>query len=617
MSSTPKKRSRKQRADTPSTKPELPLILLGLTAFLVRVAAAIPLGKLPISRSPQYDALEYLLWAQQIAAGNFGWPHHPPHGPAYPFFLGAILAVGGGSLTFARVAQSIVGALTCCIAGVTAKRIFGARGSMITAALLALYAPLIWLDVSIAAEGLLMFLLAAALWSAVTQRSAILTGALAGIAALARPTALIVLPLLMWIGARTAKQRASMAIAAFALILPVTIANWRASHAFIPVQAFGGMNVYLGNSPLRDGMASARPGGDWEWIEAEAVRNGATSLAAEDSYFTRKTLREIAAAPLRFARLILHKTLLTLQNEEIRDTHSFYFFADAVPILRWLPGFTLLFAIAIGGAVSANWRARNVQVVAIYTVLTALTVIFLVVGSRYRMPIALGLALFGGALAAASRRRLAAAAVAALIAAACTRIERVPATHDLAEEWSITAASLLEEGAIDDAQSAAQRATDIDASNPLGWDTLGTIRAAAGKREDAAQAFQRALALNPRYGTARQHMGLLLEQGGDLTGAATEYQRALAINPRKVEAMLALARIDGALGKPAEGLALAQRAATVRRPDDQHWLLIAMLAANAAQFDVADRALDSVSDLDRANAFREAIRNARNKGAPR
>ncbi|MEK6373963.1 MAG: tetratricopeptide repeat protein [Acidobacteriota bacterium] len=581
-------------------------ILVATAALALRVAAAIGVGRLPLGRTPQYDGLEYLLWAQRLAGGDFGWPPNPPHGPAYPFFLAGLLAAGHGSLMFARMVQAVMGAATCCIAGSVGARLFGARAGIVTAALLAVYAPLIWLDASIGSEGLLMFLLTAALWSGVSERSPILTGALIGLAALTRPTALIFLPLLVWIGARAMKRRTAIVAAAVAVIIPVTIANWRASHAFIPIQAFGGMNVYLGDSPLRDGMASARPGGEWERLEAEG----------DDQYFTRKTLGEIRAHPSAFAGLLLRKALLTFQNEEVRDTHSFYFFRQLVPVLRWLPGFTILFAFAVAGAVPANWRERNVRIVAICTALAAATCIALVVGARYRIPLALGLALFGGAVAVPqSRRKLAVAAIAGVIAALCTRIVTVPAAHNFAEEWALTAESLLRENQLAEAEAAARRATLIDPSNPSGWSSLGSILGASGRTAEAADAFRRTVTLNPDFATAHQHLAALLAQNGDLAGAAAAYRRVIAIDPRSVVALRALARLSGAMGNAAEGLEAARRAAALETPDDDDWLIIAMLAAELRRFDEADDALAHIAESSpRVEQVKDAIRRAR--GSP-
>ena len=571
----------------------------------MRAIVAIAIARLPLSRTPQYDALEYLLWAQRIAAGDFTWPANPPHGPAYPYFLGFLLSVSGGSLIFVRVVQAVAGAATCWIAGELAAQKFGVRAGAITAALLAIYAPLIWLDASIAAEGLLMVLLAASLWAALTNKAPILVGVLVGLAALTRPTALIFLPLLMW----CARRATPVLAVAILVILPVTIANWRTSHALMPIQAFGGMNIYLGDSPLRDGKASARPGAEWERIEPEAARAGAMSVAAEDRYFVRKTMSEIDAHPGAFARLIFRKAFWTMQNDEVRDTHSFYFFAAQSAVLRWLPGFALLFGFGVAGMVAADWKDRSIQAIGAYSALAVLTCTLLVVGARYRVPLALGLALFGGQIE--KRRRVVAAVVAGIVAALFSLALRDRSTHNFSEEWSLTAASLIKEDNIVEADVAAARAAALDPASALAWDKMGTVRALENRPAEAAEGFRRAVALNPDYATAHEHLGLLLAKTDDLPGAESECKRAVEIDPRNARALATLARLEGALGRAAQGLAYAQRAAALQPPDDDGWILIAMLAADARQFEVAEQALANVRDPSRAEAVRSAIRKAR------
>ena len=576
-------RSRKLERDTTSTSSARILILICIIGFAIRVAVAISIGRLPLSRTPQYDALEYLMWAQRIAAGDFTWPVNPPHGPTYPFFLGLVLFAGRGSLMFARIAQAALGACTCYFAGLTARRMFRDRGSFITAGLLATYAPLVWLDVSIASEGLLLFLLAAAL----LRRGAIVTGILMGLAILTRPTAILFLPLF-------ANRRTI--IAAALTIVPVTIANWNTSHAFIPIQAFGGMNIYLGNSPLRDGKASARPGADWDRIEPQAAREGAMTIPEEDRFFIRRTVSEIAAHPFAYVKLLFRKLFWTLQNDEVRDTHSFYFFASQSMVLRFLPGFLVLFAAGVAG--STNHR---------FNLIAIATCVLFVVGARYRMPLALGLAISSAGLSRQPRRLQ--PALIAVVAAVLTLLAKDAPTHNFAEEWSLSASSLLKDGNFTEAEAAASKATTADPNSALAWDTTGMI--AAAQSREAESFFRRAIQINPGYTGAHEHLGLLLAQKGDVSAAAAEYRTAVSLDPRRVKALMGLARLEGALGRSAEGLQYAQRAAELQPPDDDGWLLIAMLAADARKFDVVDLALSQVRDRARADQIRDAIRSRR------
>ena len=134
---------RRKQATQPFHAWPLAIVLL---AFALRFAAAMQLGNLPLSRSPQLDSYEYLTWGRRIASGDFTIPNPPPHGPGYPFFLGAILAVSGGSLLAVHIVQAALGALTCWFTGAAARAWFGERAGIASSAILAVYAPLIWIE---------------------------------------------------------------------------------------------------------------------------------------------------------------------------------------------------------------------------------------------------------------------------------------------------------------------------------------------------------------------------------------------------------------------------------------------------------------------------------------
>jgi tetratricopeptide (TPR) repeat protein len=631
---------RRKNATAMSTARPLPWMpIITAVAFAVRAVVAMQLGNMPLSRTPHYDSLEYLGWAKHLAAGDFHWPAPPPHGPGYPFFLAALLFVSGGSLVAVRIAQALLGALTCFLVARTAARWFGERAGIAAGAMLAVYAPMVWIDASLLAEGLLLTLTAAAVYCVASERHPALIGLLLGYAALVRPTALLLLPLLLLFGAKTWRLRALMAAVVIAVITPVTIANYRSTHAFIPIQAFGGMNFYLGNSPLRDGLPSARPGGEWERLEAQAARAGANGALAEDRYFMRATWSEIGAHPLAWAKLLAAKAVRTLESDEIRDTHSFYFFADAVPLLRFLPHFCVLFALATVGLYVVRVQQRETRFLLLYCAIAIASCTLLVTGARYRMPLVIGLAVFAGAglerLFALARtrawRELAPLAIGAAILGTLTLVWRHPPSHNFAEERALTADSLLREDHVDDAEAEARRALAADPNSALAWDALGAALGTRGQRDGAGAAFARAVSLNPDYGRAHIHRGSLatelgdmktavaelrratqidprdpnaaerlaraLLQAGDVRAAAGAYARAVALEPRNAAALLQLAGIEGALGRPADGLAHAQRAIALGEEGGETWLLAGMLASHARQFAVAEDALHRAESL--------------------
>ena len=610
--------------------PAIPFLVIGAGAFLVRALAAYQVSQMPVGRMPSYDALEYLMWARRIATFDFTWAVPPSHAPLYPFFLGLLLFVSKGSLLGVRLLQSVLGASMCVVVALAGRRWFGDRAGIAAGVVLALYAPLIWIDVSLLAESLLIFLLALLLWSLSGERHPAVTGIILGLAGITRPTALVVLPLVLIAGARNWKARLTMAIATVVVILPVTFANWHSSHAFIPIQSFGGMNFYLGSSPLRDGTSSARPGADWERIEPEAARHGFTEPAAEDRYFVRKTWSEIGDHPGSAVLLLIKKAVWTFQNDEVRDTDSFYFYQQFAPVLRWLPAFTLLFALAVAGAVLADWRSRATWIAAAYVGLSAVVCVTLVVGARYRMPIVIGLALFAGiAVRELLTQRMSARAIVAvcagLLLGACTRLWQHPLTHNFAEDWALTASASRREGDPAAAEEHARAAIAIDPSSALAWNELGLALEAGGRLAQASEAFQHATSLNGQFSAAHEHDGEVSQQSGNLDRAVAEYAlaaqadprnlgalkllgdaelargevqsaedaygRFVALQPGNTDVLFALARVEGALKHPERGLELFSRGAALRDPVGQEWLLQATLAIDAHQFGVTEAAL--------------------------
>ena len=71
---------------------------------------------------------------------------------------------------------------------------------------------------------------------------------------------------------------------------------------------------------------------------------------------------EITGDPIGYVRLLATKMSWSIQNEELRDTHSYYFFRQAFPRLRWLPGFGVVFAVAIIALTSVTVRGATVDI---------------------------------------------------------------------------------------------------------------------------------------------------------------------------------------------------------------------------------------------------------------
>lgn len=636
------------------------VVLFGI-ALAVRIAVWSQLAPEPLFRAPQLDSLEYVAWASRIAAGDLRWPAPPSHGPGYSFFLAGAFRLFPGSLPAASILQAVLGALNCVAVAVLAGSFFGPLVAWASGLFLAVYGVVVWTDISLLAEGLLLLLSTAALLCVgrgpVTGRRAALAGLLTGLAALVRPTALVLLPLVLVALVRREGGRGHglrvaglAAAAAGVVLLPVTVTNWRASHALLLVQGHGGFNFYIGNSPSGTGLPTVRPGADWDRLEGEAARHGFRLPAEQDRYFLRKTAAEIDASPVQYAKLLGSKLFWTIQADEIRDPFSFSFFEKASPLLAALPGFGLLFPLALAGIlVSLQTRPKGPggpqgpplerpALLLWYVFVTASTCILLVTSSRYRLPFvvalvpfaAVGLVSFLRLLRERSPRAAVLAGVLVAGAALC-RIERHGPSHVFAEEWSGTGYALIHLRDLDGAEKAFRGAIAEDARWSPAWAGLGIVAANRGDLAGAESLLKKSVLLQPDNLASQQQLGALLERQGRLDEAQAVYRRALELapddpafgnaltrtllaqgrlpeastrarelvscNPQDAAAHLLLARTLGALHQPKPAAGEAALAARLDPGNAEAHFTLAMLSIDAGDLDAAEKALRQAETL--------------------
>lgn len=626
-------------------------VLVFTLALALRLLVLRDLAPLPLFRTPQLDQLEFLIWARGLLERGFSWPAVPTKGPGYAVFLALLLKLGGSSLGFVRITQAVLGAGTAVLTAALGARHFGRRAGVFAGALVALAGPLIFAELSLVAEGLLVALLAGALfaWSAVERPMprALAVGLLLGAAILVRATSLalviaFLILLLLGAGPLAPRLRAAAILLASCLVvaLPVTLAMSRTTGSVLLVQGYGGLNLYMGNSPGKDGTPWARLGGEWNRLEAGAIAAGAKTAAEQDSYYLRATGAAIAADPAGWLSVLGKKLLWLLANEEIRDSHGIHFFREQSVLLSWLPGFGLILALAFGGALSLGRAALTERDLLAYLGAFALTCVAIIMGSRYRLPLLPALAAFAGvgldrllgALRAGERRRAAALALSAVGVFALSLLPRHLPSRNPAEEWALTGTALVSEHELAAAEAAYRQALTADATSGLAAAGLAALaldrgelatakplleralrhqpddvallfesaRLALAERRtaDAESSLAKALALQPEDVPSLELLGPLLLARGETRDAEKLLRRALALKPASVEANLGLARLLGARREPGEGLAFAIRAAEASGNTRLDAVFaVAFLAIDAGRTDVARGALSRAEEL--------------------
>src|SRR5205814_8305136 len=111
------------------------------------------------------DGKQYDLWAQQIAAGQWIGTEVFYQTPLYPYFLAISFEIAGHSLITVRLVQIFLGASSCALLGLAARRLFGDRAGWAAAGLLALYPPAIFFDGLIQKSALDLFLMTVILFT--------------------------------------------------------------------------------------------------------------------------------------------------------------------------------------------------------------------------------------------------------------------------------------------------------------------------------------------------------------------------------------------------------------------------------------------------------------------
>lgn len=625
----------------------VPLVAIFFAAFLVRAAVSHELSPLGMWAAPQLDAGENLVWARSLAAGSPLWPSPPNHGPVYPLVLAGLLKATGGSLAAARLAQAALAGGTAVLLALAGARMFGRRAGIAAGFLLALSGPVAFVDVALWEEVLLLLLATAALavlaWR-VSLGSAALAGALLGLASGSRPTmllfALAAAAAMAFDRSRPRRMAAGgvLLLAALATVAPAVVAASRASGRFLFVRSYGAINLFLGNDPESGGVQNARPNGAWDRIASSPYRDGKTAKE-EESYFLKKTLQRAAADPVGLAHVVLSKAVWLTQAEEPRDNQSFAFFRQRSRLLRLLPGFGLMAALAAVGLYHAFRDRVPAALPLAFLAAGALPFLIALAGLRYRMPMLPAAALLAGLGAAylfetAQKRGLRALvpiALAAALVLGASHLRTHRPSHVFAEELSLEGTSLAElgrraeaeaafrnaaledprsglplellahfrmkEGRTVEAQELLRRSIALDPDSHTAHDALGRAEEALGHRAEAKEAYRRAVAISPQFFPARYRLGRLLLAEGDAAGASRELEAGVFYAPDEADILLLLAMARGAEGRSTEALPFARKGAALEPGRLDAWLLLASLAADAGDLPTLRTALERARPL--------------------
>jgi Flp pilus assembly protein TadD len=545
-----------------------------LVALVVRLVYLAAFRGSPYFAVPIVDAQWHDIWAWSWARGTWTMDGRAFfRAPLYPFWLSLVYRAFGHDLVAARVVQAVVGAGTASALAGCGWRLGGKRAGLWAGAIASLYGPLIFFDGELLISNLLLALMS---WSAFfllapsSTRAHLLAFLLLGLAVIARPNALVLLPLFCgfaWSRIPKGNRYRKSVVAGMAAValLPaayVTALNARAEGTFVFIASQGGVNFYAGNNPHATGRTLAveelkdtrSSWADFVQASQEAAESAAgrplTSREVSD-YWSKKASDWIRSSPAKALGLTVKKAWFLANSYELPNERDLYF-KRPFPLngLLWTAGWFsfpwgIVFPLAVTGAVGGflySRKRRSVALLAGWVVLYGVSLIPFFICARFRtamvppMIVLAAWALTGGQKMLLRPAPVIAGAVAFLIANNNLFDARASDPTQETARWGVT---LIAAGRLDEGCETLRAVIDGAKDEPrppsyLGEFAyhLGDAYARKGKNEEAVRYFRESLRLGCTTVRLLVSMARTLSGMGYYTDAGAALKTALDLHPQ-------------------------------------------------------------------------------------
>jgi 4-amino-4-deoxy-L-arabinose transferase-like glycosyltransferase len=327
--------------------------------------------------------------------------------PLYSYLLAGFRVVFLDSIFLSRLVTSLAGILIAILVFKLTRELTGSRVWAWAAALIyGLGTEILFFDTRLLSDQLAALLMLLALYAVAKDRSPLLIGGLIGAASLARPLALILLPL--WFGwvalskpnLRSLSKNTALVLGSFLLVVsPVTVINYLKSNDFVLIAWNGGVNFFIGNNPRSDGMTAVHWDfrKDWWGSYHDFITHAERDLGRDlkpsevSSYWYSQGVEFITEDTGAALILTLRKARLYFTGVEISNNIAITpYIEDATPLFSHLPNpirlFMLFYASCVVAVVTARSRS-TLLLLSVYALVYAAVNIAFFITSRYRLPV--------------------------------------------------------------------------------------------------------------------------------------------------------------------------------------------------------------------------------------
>jgi tetratricopeptide (TPR) repeat protein len=539
-----------------------------LLALAVRVLYLAAFRDSPFFTSLLVDAQWHDEWAWDLARGVHSMDGRAFfRAPLYPYWLSLVYRVLGHDLLLARAVQAILGAGTAALLAGAAARVAGRSAGWATGILAALYGTTLFFDGEFLIPNLLLFLLAGSAFL-LTGRPApagMLTAALLlGLAGIARPNALVLLPaaatLVGWRMRReetAARGRAwvwAASVVGVGLLpaLGVTAVNRAVEGTWVFVASQGGVNFYAGNHEGASGRSIQFPeiANIVTWRElvqrseevAEAAAGRSLSSREVSEWWMRRGLRWIAEEPGPALGLYARKAYYLINANEIPNNRDPYFDRRGpLRVLLWktpLLAFPwgVVFPLAVVGF-GAAWRRRGLRVWGAYWgawfLLYAASLLPFFVSGRFRMGLVPPLLILAGMalvdIRAGWRGWPLALGVLALLVVntSLAQVRQENPALELARLGDV----LVRQGRLPEGVEALERAHALGPGQTVISALLADAYAALGKNEEAVAHYLQLIGERPRDPGLQFKLGVAYLELERFEVATRAFEAAIRLEP--------------------------------------------------------------------------------------
>lgn len=524
-------------------------------AFILRIAYLLFYQSLPDWQQLTVDCNFHHHWAQVIAGGNIAGDTTFFRAPLYVYVLGFLYMILGSSLWVGRIFGVVIGTLSVGMTYVLGRRIFDHRTGLIAAGLHAIYPFALYFEQELLVEPLFLLLLQLAVdrlivWHRTgSRRQMFLTGIALGLAAITRPTALVLVPVVIALvimhrrDVRSLGHQVMLLAAGLALAIgPVTVRNIAVAGDPTLIASSGGINFYIGNNEESDGVSAVLPpplGPNWRLHQvrhiAEEDLGRRLNPGEVSTYWSKQATDWILANPWRFATLYGTKLSLYFSNEKISNNRALGPFWERIPLLRYNPMiFAVVLALAVMGLIAGAWRNREVRIILVLMAVYIVAGALFFYSDRFRYPLApYYLILAAGGLQGlfrrpfSSKRRTIGMVAGGALAAILSLLPTVPSagevsTHALTER--------------------------------------GLYHFSRGEYNAALKYHRAAARLDPDFPGVNLNTGAAFLELNQLDSASSYLQRELRQHPWMTSAWTNLAYVYFRAGDPANGVELVRQA---------------------------------------------------------